>query len=301
MNPKDAFRFYVWTHEAYNDAAAPFAVFLGATTSFFEGSVGRWAMARTIIPPLLTLALAAAIYGLEEPGAGLNNRSLVLFLSYLGVFALVTYSYEGTQLLLSKRYGVPAAVRVFPIGVAVSLLAVSLTRVTGFQPGLMYGFIAAHTLASGAHLTEEQEGKQVLFPALALLAACLIAWVLAGPFRHLAEDHSGWWAAVPEGIAVGLFVTGLEGLFFQMIPIHFMDGHKLLRWNKPAWLAFSLISGFLFWEVLLNEDQQSISAVEQTKSIVALGVIAACLLATMTLWLFFKALGTRQPHEASAD
>lgn len=278
----------------HNFLASVFAP-IGAVFNFLTGGVTSGAGAgtsflRSFIPTIAMLGLAAAIYGLEEPGTGFNNRSLVLFLSYLGAFAVVTYAYDGTQFLLSRRYGVQSVVRVFPIGVVVALGAVVLTRVTGFEPGLMYGFVAANAIATPQLLTREQEGKQTFYPALVLLTACVLAWVLAGPARSFAEDNDEWWAAVPEGVAVGLFVSGLQSLFFQMVPIQFMDGAKLLRWNKFAWLGLSLVSGFLFWEALLNDDKDSVNAIEQTKSVVALIVIVSCLAVTIVIWALFRAL-----------
>lgn len=287
-------------HYLVGRVSRPFAAILSAGSTVATPGIGPWRFIRAIVPPALVLALAAFIYGLEEPGAGFNNRTLVLFITYLGVFAAVTYAYDGTQWLMSRRYHVPAVVRIFPIGVVVAIFAVILTRITGFQPGLMYGFVAAHALVAPAQLTEEQEGKEAFFPSLALLAASIIAYLLVGPLRDVAEDSHHWWAAIPEGIAAGLFVAGLESLFFQLIPIQFMDGAKLLRWNKLAWLSLALVSGFLFWEVLLNDDKQSLNAVEHTRTVVALIVIVSCLVATVLLWAFFRALGPYQPTQEAA-
>jgi hypothetical protein len=105
---------------------------------------------------------------------------------------------------------------------------------------------------------------------------------------------------VPEGIAVGLFVSGLQGLFFQLIPLDFLDGKKLYEWNRPLWLLTALSTGFLFWEVLINDDQNSLDAAGATSTLVALGVVAASLVLSIALWLFFKALGPYEPEGVAA-
>ena len=276
--------------------AAPFAA-AGAATGGLLGWFKRlppWA--QTAIPVLAALALSAWLYGLENPGTGFNNATLVLFLSYFVAFTLITYAWDGVQAMVCRHYGAPAAVRVFPIGTVVAVFAVILTRATGFQPGLMYGFVAANAIIQPAKLTEDQEGKKAMWSSFALLAICAAAWLLVGPLRTVSEDHSSFWAALPEGIAVGVFVAGLEGLFFQMIPIEFLDGRKLFDWNKPIWLAISLVSGFFFFEAIINDDQQAVSAVGQTRTIITFVVVLCCLAATIGFWLFMRALGPEEGH-----
>ncbi len=213
-----------------------------------------------LLAPIVLLALAALLYGLEEPGYGVNEQSVVIFFSFLAAFAVLTYVYDGGQLLMTNGFGLPGSIRLFPIGIFVALFCVALTRLLGFQPGIIYGFIAAHTLVAGSAITRDQEGRQILFPALVLLTICAAAFLLLGPARDLATDNDSFWASIPEGVSVGIFVGGLEGMFFQMVPIKFMDGHRLWAWSKLVWLGFTGVTAFLFWHVLLNAERQSYDA-----------------------------------------
>jgi len=280
--------------------AGPFSSILGGMNRITGATGGGYGGLWALLSPLVGLAIIAALYGLEEPDAGLNERTLVLFLSYFGAFAITTFAFEGVQWLVDRQYGARSVVRVFPIGVVVAIAAVLITKITGFQPGLMYGFVAANAIVSDTRLTREQAGKAALYPSMVLLGACLLAWVVADPLRTYAEDHPDWWNAVPEGIAVGLFVSGLQGLFFQLIPIEFMDGRKLFEWNKVWWLLISVASGFLFWQVLLNDSKETVDAVGDTSTIVALAVVIACLGITVMLWTVFRALGPMEPEPVVA-
>ena len=248
-----------------------------------------------LFAPVFLLALAALLYGLEEPGAGLNNRTLVLFLSFLGAFAILTYLYDGGQLLVTNRYRVPAAIRLFPAGIIVALFCIGMTKLLGFQPGIIYGFIAAHTLMGAHSLSDEQEGKQIFFPAVALLTVCAAAWLLVDPARNLAEDNNSFWAAVPEGVAVGIFVGGLEGMFFQMIPIKWMDGEKLMKWSKLAWFSVTGVTAFLFWHVLLNTERESFGTLSETTPAIALLLMGICFATTVGFYLFCRIRNARQP------
>lgn len=286
-----------------SNISSPFTRMLNAANRMTGGAGDNYGGLWALVSPFVGLAVIAGVYGLEEPDAGLNDRTLVLFFSYFGAFAAATLTFEGVQWIFSRRYGARGVIRVFPIGVLVAIAAVVITKITGFQPGLMYGFVAANAVVSDTKFTREQAGKQTLYPSLALLGACLLAWVVAGPLRTYAEDHPAWYNAVPEGIAVGLFVSGLQGLFFQLIPIDFMDGRKLFDWSKAWWLAVSVVSAFLFWQVLINDSEDTIDAMTSTSTVVALLVAMACLAITITLWLFFRALGPEEyqrPEDAAA-
>jgi len=263
--------------------AKPFAAGAGAA-AFFSGD--SWV--NRLMGPLVVLALAALLYALEDPSFGFNNGTVVLTLSFLATFVVLTYVYDGGQLLVTNRYGLPAAIRVFPAGVALAVIFVALTRVQGFQPGLVFGFVAAHTLTAPVEMTKEQKGHQILWPALALLAVSVVAWLLASPARDLAKDGTSMWAALPEGVAIGIFLAGIESLFLSMIPIKFMDGHKLMSWNKFAWLGVVMASGFLFWHAMMNQERESLNALGQTSTTTIVILMASALLIAGSTNMFFR-------------
>jgi hypothetical protein len=241
-----------------------------------------------LFAPIVLLALAALLYGLEEPGYGINNQTVLIFIRFLAAFAVLTYVYDGGQLLMTNSYGIPGSIRLFPAGIFVALFCIALTRLLGFQPGIIYGFIAAHTLVAGSVITRDQEGRQILFPAIALLTVCAAAFLLLSPARELATDNDSLWASIPEGIAVGTFVGGLEGMFFQMVPIKWMDGHRLWTWSKLVWLGVTGVTAFLFWHVLLNAESQSFDTLSETTPAIAMLLMGLCFGATLAMYLFFR-------------
>jgi hypothetical protein len=247
-------------------------------------------------PPLAVLAVAGLIYGVLEPGFGFNNKSLVMFLSVIITVGIVTYFYNGGQLIVSKRiFSVDGAIKLFPIGVLVAAVCVLLTRLDGFQPGIIYGFIASAALLGDTEPEKEHQGKMIFYPALALLGLCLLAWFLISPFRDLATDHNNWWSALPEAIAVGVFVGGLEGTFFQMIPIRYMDGHKVWSWNKAAGALVAGAAAFMFWDVLLRDQSSSMRTVSHGTPAVAIVAMSICCILSLGFYGFFRLRG---PEEA---
>jgi hypothetical protein len=243
--------------------------------------------------PLAILAVGALVYGLAEPGFGFNEKSAVLLVSVLVALFVLTYFYEGAQILYGKRLGIGGAIKLFPVGIAFALISVALTRLDDFQPLVIYGFIANAVVVGAVQPTREQGGKIVFFPTLALLALCLVAFLLLDPFRDLSEGSGSWIAAVPEAAAVGVFVGALEGTFFQMIPLRYLDGHKLWQWNKLAWFGTAGLTAFAVWQILLNRERDNISVISHGAPEVALIAMAVCLCLTLALYAFFRMKNAR--------
>src|SRR5690606_35586074 len=116
-----------------------------------------------------------------------------------------------------------AAVRVFPFAIFIALICVLASRLGGVVPGVLYGFVGTAVFLRPHRLTEDQEGKMIFFPLVALLILSVVAWLLVDNFR--VENPSNWHVFF-EGILVGIFIGGLEGIAINMIPIAYLDGSK---------------------------------------------------------------------------
>jgi hypothetical protein len=202
-------------------------------------------------------------------------------------------------LVTHRRYGVPAGIKLFPIGLAIAVVSVLLSRVEGFQPGVIYGFVAAYAVLAPATFDRRQTASIVFYPAIVMITICALAWLLVSPFRDLAQDNHNWYAAIPEGAAVAIFVGGLEGLFFNLIPVRFMDGYKVWVWSKWAWLAMAGLVTFLFWHVLLNKEQDSFGALQQTAAASAFVLVGICLVLSIGTWLYFRLANGGERQEPS--
>jgi hypothetical protein len=224
-----------------------------------------------------------------------------MLISTIVTVGVVTYFYNGGQLIISRQmFGMGGVIRLFPIGVLVAAVCVLFTRLDGFQPGIIYGFIASAAVVSTTEPNKEQSGKILFYPVLALLGLCLLSWFLISPFRDLATDHSSLWAALPETIAVGVFVGGLEGTFFQMIPIRYMDGHKVWSWNKLAWVLLAGSAAFMFWEILLHKQSSSASSVTHGTPAVAIVAMSICCILSLGFYAFFRLRGPEEALETEA-
>jgi hypothetical protein len=239
--------------------------------------------------PAAILVLTGLVYGFLSPDFGLNTTSVVLFLSLAAAVGAVTYLYKGGQVLFTTgRFRLRAGVRLYVVALVIAAGCVLLSRLTDFQPGFLFGFVASYTLLTPAGLDRRQSGQIVFFPALALLAFSVAAWLLSMPLGDLREGSDAWWVALPQGAAVTVFVVGLEGLFFSMIPLRFMDGAKIAKWNRLFWFLIFGLAGFLFCWVLLNPGSAYVQAVRETRVITALSLLAFYSLITVGTWAYFR-------------
>jgi hypothetical protein len=244
------------------------------------------------------LFLSGLIYSLLEPGLGLNGRSIVLFSAIVVSLAATTLVYDGGKVLVAERgLGLDMAVRFFPIAILIACASVAISRVTDIHPGVIYGFVGATRLLPSVTASRREHGLIILFPMLALIATSLICWVLLTVVRPLSEDGSAV-AVVIEGIAAAIFISGLQGAFFNLTPLQFVDGQKIWLWSRLVWFAVALPVVFLLFHVILNNSGEFDTAL-RTTSIQAL--LAACVglwLATAALWLYFR---LRQASAEDAD
>ena len=276
--------FFAGWRQRFARLGAPIAGGLAAIV----GSVGPGR--RT--PPLRVAAillLTGLVYGFLSPDFGLNAKSLILFLSLALGLGVVTYVNEGgAAVFASRRLHVPAGVRVHLAALSVAVLCVLASRLIDFKPGIVYGFIASTAFLVPAALDRRQEGKVALYPALLLLAVSLLAWLLMGFVRGLETGADGPLLPFIEALLAVIFVGGLEGTFFNMVPLTFMDGKAVANWSWVVWAIVFGAATFLFWQLLINPDAGYLDALRETKVVIAVSLVVFYVVITLGTWSYFR-------------
>ncbi len=282
--------------------AAVFNSTLDANRSTIEGwtaGVRRWwsrvVGGRTLTPGgrmVVILGITGLVYGFLSPDFGLNLPSLFLFVAMVGGLGALTYLNEGgAARFTSRRFGLPAGVRVHSGAVLAALACVVVSRLLGLQPGVLYGFVASAVLLAPVTMDRRQAGESVFYPALAVLVVAVGAWGLLGWVR------AGSGSPLLESVLAVLFVGGVEGVMFSMMPITFMDGRAVLAWRRGAWLAIMGLSSFLFWHLIVNPGSAFLDAFRETAVRLVLLVAVGFVLVTAATWGYFR---RRQRVEALA-
>jgi hypothetical protein len=237
---------------------------------------------------VVVLLLTGLIYGFLSPDFGLNTQSLFLFIALVIGLGFGTYLQEGGSALLAvRRYHVASSVRLFAAGIGVAIVCVLASRVAGLQPGFVYGFIASSVILAPVALDRRAAANLVIVPSLALLAASLVAWVAMGPLHAAAEADGSPLNVLADTIAASIFVGGLEGVFYSMIPLSFMDGAVVWHWNRAAWAAIFGVTTFLFWQLVVNQYSAYLNAFRQPTVLAILAILAVYGTLTAVTWAYF--------------
>jgi hypothetical protein len=246
---------------------------------------GRWTR---LAKAMLMLLLSALLYAFLDPGFGLSASGAIVFLSLFVALLVVIYSYDGCQALLGARfYRLGSRFQLFPVALAFGVACVLVTRCMDFHPGYLYGFVAGLGLLGLEAETPRRQALLVLGGVAALLAATLLAWGLAVPMAGLAEGGLPG-ASIIYGVLVAIFVAGLEGLLFSLVPLAFMDGSKIMAWSRVVWAVTFGLAAWLFFHVLINPGSAYLDALSSKKVLLMGGTLAAYAVLTVGTWLCFR-------------
>ena len=238
------------------------------------------------------LFVSALIYGFLDPGFGLSWESLTLVLGIVLGLLVTTLFFELPPALFQRRQNQqPGAIRVLPLSLVVALVCVLISRAVDFQPGYIYGLIAFYAFSRGT--APRAEGQAMAVTCVVIVGLAVFAWLMlpiadaafaATPFLHLAVTTA----------LVTVFVGGLAGLLFQLLPLRFLRGKRLWDWNGALWVVLFMIAAFVFVHVLIVPSADYLVETGTPVLFSALGLLIAYTLLSIGVWAYFR---SRQPAE----
>ncbi len=234
------------------------------------------------------LVAVGFIYGFLAREFTLDEKGLILVLSFIIGIGIITYMTQGLRaLLVRQRFGVPATVRMYGTAVGIAIVAVVISRSMGLAPGLVFGFVATSFVLRPVALSRKDEAQLVFWPSVALIVLSLSAFLLLGEAsKHANLEHLG--DSFMESLLAVVFIVGLEGLVFTLLPLRFMNGAAVMRWNKWVWAILFGSAMFLWFQLLLNRDQAYVDAWKHTSLRVLVAGIVLFMGFTAAMWLYFR-------------
>jgi choline-glycine betaine transporter len=165
----------------------------------------------------------------------------------------------------------------------------------------VYGFVAATAFLVPVTLSRRDGARLALYPALALLAASFAAFMLLGVVRGLETGIGDAPLVLAEAVLAVIFVAGLEGVFYNMMPFTFMDGRAVFDWSRVAWAIVFGVVTFLFWQLLINPDAGYLDALRQTRVVLVLVLVAFYVVVTAGTWSYFRWRTGRLPPAGTPE
>jgi hypothetical protein len=188
---------------------------------------------------------------------------------------------------IHRRTGEWGRLNFLPGSLVVSIVMVVLSRLLHFQPGYFYGALAG--LAFRSTLSEETQARLSAANWIFALALSVGAFFLRTPVAHAAaRPHASvWWIGL-EAALVLIFLWGVEGMAVAMLPMRFLDGRKIIDWNRVVWALLMFLGVFATVHVLLSPSS---GYVGHTTKQVAIGVAALFAVfgaVSVAMWSYFR-------------
>lgn len=206
-----------------------------------------------------TLLAAAIMSGFVDPDFGTSASTPRVLLSIvLGFTIEVLLGWVAMLILLPRLIaGVDARLDVRPATLLIVLGAVIVTRLTGFEPGIVFGLVAGVTV--GATLATAARVRVALAGLGWGYGLALLAWVTFAALEPAVIDAT---AASADGLPpLGLVLlrealatmtmAGIAALPVALVPVRGLTGHEVWMWSKPLWAGLYAVALLSFFLVLM--------------------------------------------------
>jgi hypothetical protein len=236
---------------------------------------------------LVFLGLTAFVSSFVDPHFGIDLRSLGEFLGFLVGLIVVLASFKLPPMLAHRRKtGELGKLRPLPWALVIAALFVLVSRLGNLQPGYLYGIVLGAIFAKD--VSDKEEGRETFYGSLWTLAAAFVAWLGLTWARSLGYDPNGFGITLLSTAFAAILVAGLEATAFGLMPLKFMPGHAVYRWNRLAWGVLFGLSVFGFVHILIGPTSGYVSQLNPQAFIAALGVFAGFGVVSILTWGYFR-------------
>lgn len=241
------------------------------------------------------VAAAALISAFIDPGFGFTLHGLRVLLSIGIAFALeVVVGWTVLTLLVRRRRpDITASYKVIPLGLLAVIGAVLFSRLTGFEPGLVYGVVAGVVFAGIAERADQ--ARLTLITLGYAFTIGILAWVV---YSVTPSDGGPALLFVRETLSA-LAIGGIVALPIALLPIPGLAGSDLFRWRRPVWAAAYALGLAAFLLVLMP-----LPASWDTVGVALpawIGVIVAYAVVATGLWLALARPWGREGDASQAE
>ena len=230
--------------------------------------------------------IAGVLYTLLDPSLGLDGRSLITYFGLVLGLVLVTWIANlPSRALHNRLVGDKGRVWVIASTLIVAAFCVLISRLIGFLPGYLYGLVFGFAFAS--RISAQDEGSAGAFGAWWMIAIALVAWLTLGAVRipGVEDTIPG---VIAEAAFAALVVAGVEGVVFALMPLRFLPGELVFKFQRVRWVALYALglAGFVF--ILLNPANGYLPADNTVSFVIAVALFVGFGIASIVFWGYFR-------------
>ena len=235
------------------------------------------------------LAVGTVLGGLLDPKFGANTASYALL---VGVFAAVlvtvlVIAFAGRTFRATTHHDHGWYLRAIPSALLIAVVCVVVSRSVHFTPGYLYGVVGGAVFAVA--LDRKGEGRAELAVFGVGLVAALGAWAAFAPVSTLANgSHPSFGILTLDSFLASMFIGGVEGLLFGMVPLRFLPGYRIKGFSWIAWGVATALLLYLFVHVLLEPEAGYLgrsTAASVTLTLVLFGLFGV---SSVLFWMWFR-------------
>jgi len=245
------------------------------------------------IPDSLLVVLggigAALIGMLLDRNLGWNLSSLVLLVALSVVLGLVTAVLELARLpyLRARTGGSAGRFGLFPFAVALGVGLVVFSRISGFEPGFLFGVTCGLVLTKAVR--DEDDGRSLAVSGVTLIVMAVVAWLAWGPVAERAADGDTGIGLLFADAALGtLWLAALQTVVFAYIPVSALAGSAVKTWNTKAWAVIWGVSVVLLVQLYIHPRGGQWGGVDSNTMRSALAVFGMLTVAALAFWAWFR-------------
>lgn len=232
------------------------------------------------------LLLAALLYAFLDNSFPFSNAARTFGTTLFGIAVGTAVSQVPGELYVRSRFQVRGKVHVALWTLILAAACVLITRLTGVQPGYVYGIIGGFTF--GIALSAEDQGRMAFRGMAVLLGVGIAAWFLRIPFEPSVGLVSGDGGAVINQVLADLFIGAVQGAAIALIPLRFLAGDSLFSWSRRRWAVVWGIAILFFAHVILYPVSSFTPNPSPTGLYTILVTVAIYGAIALGFWWFFR-------------
>jgi hypothetical protein len=268
----------------------------------FQWSLGHLAIRRgclTLPLVLVIFALYGILFAFLEEGTSIFSREgIILAVTLAFTVGLVSFGGDIARRFMAWLWHKKSRFNLYPANLMIAAGTVILSRVLHLSPGIVFGTPGGADVDIPEDRRERRE-VALAFATLAVLALIGAAgWVISGViFSLLDTPFDGRLIPViatifnlSQDASLALFLTALETLFFESLPLAYGTGRTILKWSKIGWAVVFLPIAFLFNHAVLNPQSGFLDSFMNPNVRFLWFVLIVLVGVTAGLWFYFNIL-----------